>query len=763
MRELKSLHPTGPKVLPVAPDAPPLQRVDTDELAKIIGKMANGAAPGRSGWTGDLLRALIHDDECLQGLGYVIADIINGIHKGEARNALLGSILVAIPKSNKKARPIAMGEAFYKLAGLYVLKLIKKEMGECLGDHQYAMVPGGSERAAQSILAAISANPSWLLLSVDIENAFNSRNRSQILQEVYSNVKLQRIWNFVDWAYGQPSPLWIKDNGVIIETFPSSQGVRQGDPLASFLFALSMSKIYSDSQLDGAKLIAVQDDVFYMGPPESVIKSFHALRRLLEGTGLRIQVSKTAALADEKTQILLARDNIDVSNSFITGLGVCFSRDRDVISNWLVSSVKSVHKPLFDVLMTKKLSGQAAFQILRKCALPIMNYWSRAIPPTALWEAANVFDGLVLETARHIFKLGKLSDPVLKQMELPVRLGGLGLMRVTTVSPIAWTCSLGQTAGQLEKLGLVTADAKGWLQDELSHALKVVEGMEFKFKFPKDPTHFWTLFAIEPATKGLQRQVMRKVWARRRLEALGCFKPKTGDFARMVSLNNKYAGSWLNGSLGSRLFRMDDQHFGMAIKLRLGLPPATDVHKCECGASLVKDSSHFLSCAKLTGERTFRHNRLVGLLSQLARMSKVPTRLEPGVGGNRERADLEIAFSSCHTLVDVSVVHVQAPSISAKAVGYRAAAKWREQKKIRQYEDKARLEGKKFFPVVLESTGTLGEHAEVFFEVFDDETLVEDSAFAFGMSRMTFYIKAVVICNASIALRGIRISRGLVL
>ena len=84
VRELKSLHPTGPKVLPVAPDAPPLQRVDTDELAKIIGKMANGAAPGRSGWTGDLLRALIHDDECLQGLGYVIADVINGIHKGEA-------------------------------------------------------------------------------------------------------------------------------------------------------------------------------------------------------------------------------------------------------------------------------------------------------------------------------------------------------------------------------------------------------------------------------------------------------------------------------------------------------------------------------------------------------------------------------------------------------------------------------------------------------------------------------------------------------
>ena len=57
---LKALHPKGPEFLPALPQgAPLLQWVDPAELVLIIGKMSRGAAPGRSGWTPDLLKAIV--------------------------------------------------------------------------------------------------------------------------------------------------------------------------------------------------------------------------------------------------------------------------------------------------------------------------------------------------------------------------------------------------------------------------------------------------------------------------------------------------------------------------------------------------------------------------------------------------------------------------------------------------------------------------------------------------------------------------------
>ena len=53
--------------------------VDTEALAKTISqRLKNGAAPGPSGWTGELIAPLVDDPECLDGLGALVADIING-------------------------------------------------------------------------------------------------------------------------------------------------------------------------------------------------------------------------------------------------------------------------------------------------------------------------------------------------------------------------------------------------------------------------------------------------------------------------------------------------------------------------------------------------------------------------------------------------------------------------------------------------------------------------------------------------------------
>jgi hypothetical protein len=141
--DLEFLHPPASDPVPLPNDAPSLQRVDPDVLASIVRRsMANGSAPAGSGWTGDLLNALVDDSDCLAGIAALVNDIINGSLPDACRPLFLSSILVGAKKSSGGIRPIAMGEAFYKLAGLYCLSLVRTDAPEIFEPIKYALSPG---------------------------------------------------------------------------------------------------------------------------------------------------------------------------------------------------------------------------------------------------------------------------------------------------------------------------------------------------------------------------------------------------------------------------------------------------------------------------------------------------------------------------------------------------------------------------------------------------------------------------------------------
>ena len=92
-------------------------------------------------------------------MGILIKDIINGKLTGAARTLLLSCVLVATRKSSGGVRPIAMGEVFYKLAGLYALELVRPHVADALGPHQFGLAPGGSESAFHILQAEHGSSP----------------------------------------------------------------------------------------------------------------------------------------------------------------------------------------------------------------------------------------------------------------------------------------------------------------------------------------------------------------------------------------------------------------------------------------------------------------------------------------------------------------------------------------------------------------------------------------------------------------------------
>jgi len=50
--------------------------------------------------------------------------------------------------------------------------------------------------------------------------------------------------------------------------------------------------------------------------------------------------------------------------------------------------------------------------------------------------------------------------------------------------------------------------------------------------------------------------------------------------ARLISLSAPYSGSWLTTPPLDPLFTLQDVHFSLAIRLRLGIMPFDDVKRC---------------------------------------------------------------------------------------------------------------------------------------------------------------------------------------
>jgi hypothetical protein len=193
------------------------------------------------------------------------------------------------------------------------------------------------------------------------------------------------------------------DHGRLAGEFLSSEGVRQGDVLASLLFALSMRDAYSSSIKDlDCQAVAVMDDFYLLGPPSQVLAAFDRFSSGLPPLGLTLNLPKSSCLIPslDDTDIIreLSSRNLPYSNVFIPALGTIISRNPDILSDWLKEQVSTLHEPFFKALLDPRLPSQHAFALLRHCLVPRMNYFSRITAPSTFSAAALAFDKLLVDT-----------------------------------------------------------------------------------------------------------------------------------------------------------------------------------------------------------------------------------------------------------------------------------------------------------------------------------------------------------------------------
>jgi ribonuclease HI len=710
--------------------------VEPAALLKLIRWCDKGAAAGPSNLTAAHLVAIASDKDCLSGLCAIVQDVINGDLQSAAIDIITGATSVATDKGGDSVRPLAVPEIIYKLAGLVCLESIADSIPSLFPRIQLGCgMAGGTEIAIhRTQLALETGGPGTVVLRLDFRNAFNERHRHIIAQALFSAPSTSRIWKFFVMAYGRDTHMAIYDRGRLIDRFLSSEGVKQGCPIASFLYALSVQHIYEECVrgTPDVQAYAIADDLTLTGPALSVLTALNTLVRLCASNdGPTLNLTKCEALWAYNTNHPsyqpfidgLREHNVPISHDTVEMLGSTIGLGMKRAAHCL--AVVEQQRSFFAAIAHPDMPAQIAILLLRLSGVPRLTYLTRVTPPIVIREAAERFDELVVTTAAA--KVG-LPDPRCDSnthliLTLPLRLDGIGLRPHTRSSPCAYWASMAACARsildsrsvEVAQNQLRTTDTFFHLSD--THTILCAAGVD-----PSDKTHrhalpatlddFWSLYAgeadVKPHLQGHLTTAVDNAYYLRNptLLPITASAPSSSDIAASDAPPDT-AHVWLTAIPNSHDTNINSQHFCSALRHRYNLPAADRLPPtCKCGLNLTP--AHFHSC--ILNRRAgvlMRHDNILRTIMAHARRAGIVVRREPPVRdakGNRTIPDFQMLTHVGPVHVDVSICSTYATT----NLNRRNPIHSREQSKSTKYDATCADNNSEFIPCVLDSVGRMG-------------------------------------------------------
>jgi hypothetical protein len=613
--------------------------------------------------------------------------LLQGWCQSEVRTVLFGGKLLALKRKAGGIRPIAIGYTWRglaaKCANCYAMSHLQdKLLPFQLGVH----TPGGCEavvHATRQFTSKMAVDD--VVVKLDFTNAFNCVHRDVMLQTVAD--ELLCLYRFCHLAYSSGSQLRFGDH-----TIWSLEGAQQGDPLGPLLFCLSIQPLLCS--LSSELIAAYTDDLTLGGCISTVAADVTTI--LSEGVkyGLLLNASKCEAITPCGFSTNSALDGfLQFTVDMATLLGAPLSTGQ-VLTECLTARCNDLCRA---IKRLKLISAHDALVLLKNSlSAPKLQYTLRV----TCCEGHNLlttFDNMLRSALCSICNV-TLTDLQWLQAGLPVRAGGLGIRRVSSLAPSAFLVS---AAGTCDLQDLTLRRTERTADDVFDHCL-----VSQPSKFPMLP----------PSGSAADKQ---QAWDKAVVEAefsilVNCYT-NANHKARLLATAAPHSGDWLHTlPIASCGLHLDNDSIHIAVGLRLGCA-LCQTHTCPCGAIVDALGSHALSCKRNAG-RIQIHAYINDLIYKALTRATVPAVKEPQglvrVDGKRPDGLTLVPWQSgqCATW-DVTVVDMLAASyvlqsyVLQSAVNAASAAEMAASRKESKYSTLSH--SYEFFPVAIETLGPL--------------------------------------------------------
>jgi hypothetical protein len=655
LQALRDLHPhqdaptcsstQEPSVTPVV--------LTPDQALHALRSFGEGTAPGPSLMSAAFFKNAVFANSPHKGERAlkVLTGVLNLMAAGRFPSAvqpfLCGARLIAANKKQTGSyRPIAVGEVLRRWLCKALSNVVTPIITPYLNPLQVAVGTKGGAEAIIHALAAIYGderpiNSKWIL-QIDFRNAFNTIDRSVLLEEVRK--RLPTLFPWIEKCYGAGSHLFTET-----AILASLAGLHQGDPLAMLLFSMVLQPLVLQIRRDIPELLAncwFADDGTLAGPRDDLIKAFKFL--LKEGPLRGLHVSTTKCVVWCGSEDPLNEDPLDcgvpraneggvvVLGSPVGSPAFC----NDVLEDRIQKIKNAIEKlPLLE-------NPQAQFVLLRSClSFPKFAYNLRTCDPRHSRAHFNLFDEAQRRSLESI-----LSSPLTPehwyQAALPVSLGGMGLRLAEAHSPAAFCSSISQTAS-LVNLMLGEQSCRRPVFDALQMLRDLTGDMSWTQASLMEPLQQRTLsHKIDEVT---HQVLITKAHSER-------------DLARLKSVALQHSGDWLNVIPSKALgLSLHPKEFCVSACYRLGIPIFDSDGTCpECNLCSDQHGDHAVSCGS-DGDRKGRHDRLRDAIFATAQAASLaPKKEAPSLipGSLARPADVYIPmWRGFKTAFDVTVIN----------------------------------------------------------------------------------------------------------
>jgi hypothetical protein len=568
---------------------------------------------------------------------------------------------------------------------------------------------------------------------------------------VYGNPALMHCWRMVAFAYGDTSLVLMPcgDHVPVADAFIElSNGVRQGDPLAAFLFAVALHPVYEQvAKVCRAGCFAFSDDSHGVGWLEECWRAFEVMPNLLAPLGLRLNPAKCQLTCFHTDDLTHPKDVLALDNF----------RKAGVMINTEALKVLGCVVGVTDVIIARELRTRPAFCVDQRVAfqrLPLLStptaYLAlteltgtvltnrlRAMSPAATEEHAAQYDREVLRISHSLVGIREVDgDRYDEQLQSAARDCGFGLHPAVRIAPAAYLAGAECTLRSSPVFATVWSGDDGlepaWpVTVAIDDALRRVAAVEAKFVAACAPQALAGISASVLPTRAatfvehfkalspgpIQSAVIHRISTLSNIARMAAARADgvrgRAEVARLQALKAKESSRWLRVLPTDAGLRLRDLQWQTAAQLRLGMPraPHGDVAPfCSHAAAAASDGWHAIVCQERSSAAlTRRHDAVVRLLDDAAHLLKVPSRTEPRdlTVDKKLRPDIQLDFDEYTLLSDVTISHPGAGRWQKVAAvrGVEAVGDARSAEKDGKYTDLAEALDARFSPFVLYSLG----------------------------------------------------------